>query len=139
VLLAWPALAGPECVSPDTDGDGHNDVCDNCDAVPNPLQEDGDSDGYGDVCDCDYSRAAAGVCDGGDFAAFISVFGTTVPPPPTTLCEHDNAPNEAIDGADFAWFITRFGGLPGPACGNGVGGPGCAPGITGVPCTPGGP
>jgi hypothetical protein len=139
LLLAWPALAGPPCGPPDTDLDGHMDVCDNCDAVPNPLQEDGDGDGYGDVCDCDFSPNN-GVCDGGDFASFIGVFGTPGPfIAPSTLCEFDGAPNEAIDGGDFAWFIGGFGGFPGPSCGNGVGGAGCAPGVTGVPCTPGGP
>ncbi|MFH1724808.1 MAG: LamG-like jellyroll fold domain-containing protein [Elusimicrobiota bacterium] len=35
----------------DSDGDGVGDVCDNCMAAANLLQEDADSDGAGDVCD----------------------------------------------------------------------------------------
>jgi slime mold repeat-containing protein/thrombospondin type 3 repeat protein len=37
--------------SPDTDGDGLPDPCDNCPAVPNANQLDTDSDGFGDACD----------------------------------------------------------------------------------------
>jgi hypothetical protein len=37
--------------TPDEDGDGISDVCDNCPADPNPGQKDGDRDGVGDVCD----------------------------------------------------------------------------------------
>ena len=37
--------------SPDTDGDGVYDACDNCPAVANPGQEDADDDGTGDACD----------------------------------------------------------------------------------------
>jgi len=35
----------------DSDGDGINDLCDNCPTVPNPGQADFDGDGIGDVCD----------------------------------------------------------------------------------------
>jgi len=37
--------------SPDTDGDGLPDLCDNCPAVPNANQLDTDHDGFGDACD----------------------------------------------------------------------------------------
>ena len=37
--------------SPDGDGDGVPDGCDNCPDVPNPGQEDGDGDFVGDACD----------------------------------------------------------------------------------------
>ena len=37
----------------DTDGDGIEDGCDNCPAVPNPDQADCDGDGVGDACDPD--------------------------------------------------------------------------------------
>jgi len=37
----------------DTDGDGVDDVVDNCPAIPNPLQENLDGDAFGDVCDDD--------------------------------------------------------------------------------------
>ena len=35
----------------DSDGDGVNDVCDNCPAISNPAQQDTDLDGVGDACD----------------------------------------------------------------------------------------
>ena len=35
----------------DSDGDGINDIVDNCDDTVNPNQEDYDFDGYGDICD----------------------------------------------------------------------------------------
>ena len=37
----------------DSDGDGVDDVNDNCPSDPNPLQEDFDGDGDGDACDTD--------------------------------------------------------------------------------------
>ncbi|MBI4718037.1 MAG: thrombospondin type 3 repeat-containing protein [Planctomycetes bacterium] len=36
---------------PDSDGDGHRSICDNCPLTPNPHQRDCDRDGLGDVCE----------------------------------------------------------------------------------------
>ena len=41
----------PPCLSIDSDGDGTEDIFDNCPAVFNPSQFDADSDGRGDECD----------------------------------------------------------------------------------------
>lgn len=51
VLTALLALAGFACVSEDTDGDGIDDVFDNCPTVSNPDQADDDNDGVGNACD----------------------------------------------------------------------------------------
>ncbi len=46
-------ICGTGELTPDTDGDGHNDVFDNCVTDPNGDQADLDGDGIGDVCDDD--------------------------------------------------------------------------------------
>jgi PKD repeat protein len=58
---AYPSWSGPHCFQiltcsgADSDGDGIQDVCDNCPSVANPLQTDSDSDGIGDPCDnCEF-------------------------------------------------------------------------------------
>ena len=126
LLLALPALAGTGGIcdgQPDTDGDTHCDIIDNCHLTANTSQLDGDQDGYGDVCDCDYDQN--NFCDTGDFLLFGSVFGTTVPP---TNCKHDQAPNNFIDTGDFLVFGSGFGAPPGPSCGNAKGTPCGSPG-----------
>jgi len=40
----------------DTDGDGVDDMLDNCTIVANPGQEDADSDGHGNICDADFDQ-----------------------------------------------------------------------------------
>ncbi len=111
LLFALPAMAGDPCVGPDTDSDGFVDICDNCDAIPNPTQNDDDTDGYGDICDCDYDNN--GACDGSDFLALGANFGTTVPPCPADIDQDDNL---ACDGSDFLLFGAGFGSPPGSAC-----------------------
>jgi hypothetical protein len=65
-----PDWSGPYCFTinhcintPDTDGDGFRDICDNCPDSANPLQEDGDGDGVGDVCDNCPTKANASQLD----------------------------------------------------------------------------
>lgn len=51
--------------SVDTDGDGINDVDDNCPTVANPNQSDNDNDGIGDLCDDDdFGIGDDGICTG---------------------------------------------------------------------------
>ena len=81
--------------SPDTDGDGHPDACDNCPELSNPGQEDCNSNGVGDICDiaagtsqdcntngvpdeCDAVPGDLdddGDVDADDFAIFLSAWG----------------------------------------------------------------
>jgi hypothetical protein len=44
-------MAADPPVIPDSDGDGFDDLADNCPGDPNPSQADGDGDGAGDACD----------------------------------------------------------------------------------------
>jgi hypothetical protein len=118
LLFALPALAGSPCTGPDTDSDGHVDICDNCDAIANATQQDDDSDGYGDICDCDYDNNNA--CDGGDFLILGANFGTTVPPCPANVDQDDNL---ACDGGDFLLLGAGFGQPPGTSCGHPKGTP----------------
>lgn len=55
----------------DSDGDGVGNACDNCVSVSNPSQSDGDGDGVGDACDpCPLDNPddsdGDGVCDSKD-------------------------------------------------------------------------
>ena len=121
LLFALPALAGPvdPCdVLPDTDLDGVNDVCDNCDQIPDATQLDSDSDGYGNRCDCDYDNDNA--CAGSDFLVLGANFGQTVPPCPADV---DQNGDNTCSGGDFLLFGAGFGQQPGTSCGHPKGTP----------------
>ncbi len=51
VFVCLLALFGPCALAVDTDGDGIDDLLDNCPLTDNLDQLDFDSDGLGDVCD----------------------------------------------------------------------------------------
>lgn len=51
LAIAMMLLASPRLFAVDTDGDGFNDLVDNCPFTFNPGQEDADHDNIGDVCD----------------------------------------------------------------------------------------
>jgi len=118
LLIALPALAGPDIHYPDSDSDGIADVADNCSAKANPTQQDDDSDGYGDICDCDYDNDNA--CAGSDFLILGGNFGKPVPPCPADVDQDDD---NACAGSDFLLFGGGFGQSPGPACGQPKGTP----------------
>jgi cysteine-rich repeat protein len=49
----------PTIWSPDSDGDGRSDDCDNCITIPNPAQTDANGNGIGDACE------VVGICGNG--------------------------------------------------------------------------
>jgi hypothetical protein len=55
VLAFWLNLSTEHDVTDDHDGDGVDDVIDNCVLVPNANQGDADDDNVGDACDPDFS------------------------------------------------------------------------------------
>ena len=96
----------------DADGDGIEDISDNCLQLANPLQADTDQDGYGNHCDGDFD--GSGSSDGIDFAShFIPAFGTGVDTQEGTDMNADGF----VDGIDFdPLFLDQFlSGNPGPS------------------------
>jgi hypothetical protein len=67
ILDNCPNNANPS--QTDVDADSRGDVCDNCPAVSNPSQEDTDGDGVGDACDPDID--GDGVPNGADNCVYI--------------------------------------------------------------------
>ena len=61
----------------DSDGDGREDVRDNCTTVPNPDQRDTDGDKFGNLCDADFNND--GVVNILDLGIMRSVFLTANP------------------------------------------------------------
>jgi large repetitive protein len=73
--------AEPDCVDLDDDGDGTDDLSDNCPLVANAAQIDTDSDGFGDDCDSDDDG------DGSDDTQDCAPLDATVAPGSTELCD----------------------------------------------------
>ena len=89
----------------DTDGDGVDDNCDNCEAVANAGQEDADSDGFGNICDGDFNNDCA--VNGLDLGIFKGAFFSM---DPLTDMNSDGA----VNGLDLGLFKSAFFGSPGP-------------------------
>ncbi|MEW6052137.1 MAG: PKD domain-containing protein [Candidatus Zixiibacteriota bacterium] len=102
--------------TPDADGDGIGDICDNCVSVWNPGQEDCDRSGTGDVCCCSvYTGNADGdladIVDLSDMTAIIDFlfFGGEVS---CCLAESDADRSGEVDISDMQLVIDYlfFGG-----------------------------
>jgi hypothetical protein len=107
-LLLWgmPALAGPPAV--DSDGDGWNDIEDNCSDVPNPDQDDTDGDDCGNLCDADYDNS--GLVGFVDFGAFSGAYGST-----NLKMDHTETVEGPVGFVDFGFFAGAYGSTPGPS------------------------
>ncbi len=102
VFAATAARAGP-----DSDGDGTDDVADNCLLIANPDQRDTDGDDYGNACDADLNNNL--VVSFGDLALFKSVFLQT-----GDLAADFNGDN-TVNFGDLAVFKSAFQQPPGPS------------------------
>ena len=117
--LPGSANAGPFS-GVDSDGDGVDNVLDNCTNVANSIQGDADGDGCGNACDADFNQS--GACTIADFGAFKACFGRNVgpggPADDQTCAESDMNDTGAVTIVDFTLFKTEFataGGVPGPS------------------------
>ncbi len=114
------SVAGPFS-GVDTDGDGIDNVLDNCTSASNLNQVDADGDGCGNRCDGDYDNT--GLASIGDFTTFKTCFTRTVgapggPATDPTCVESDMDGSGAMSIGDFTDFKIEFtsgGGLPGPS------------------------
>ena len=93
--------------SVDTDGDGIDDVADNCIQISNFMQRDTDGDGFGNFCDPDLDNN--GVVNFLDVALWVPSFSTV------------NTGDEDFNGdglsnfSDFALFANYYLQSPGPS------------------------
>lgn len=115
----------------DDDGDGYQNVFDNCDDVDNgpndnAYQLDTDLDGYGNACDADYD--GDGLVTTTDFGVFLAAYQGTTPDIDT---DHDG--DGDTDLADYSIFLSYFNGSGAV----GSSGLSCAdPDPANGPCTP---
>ncbi len=106
-LLLWgmPALGG---ALPDFDGDGVNDVDDNCSEAANSDQDDTDADDCGNACDADYDNS--GTIAFPDYFQFATAFNTN----DEEKCHTGTVPGCLVNFPQYFFFATVFGGVPGP-------------------------
>jgi len=71
-------FSAQEAFAVDTDGDGVDDVSDNCASIPNSDQADADGDGAGDACDPVLNFQV--VVDGTDAIYLAGRDDVTIPP-----------------------------------------------------------
>lgn len=108
--MCWPPPSPP--VAPDDqDGDGVDDISDNCPAIPNGAQIDSDGDGIGDECDepcanppCPGDIDGDGDTDLADLGALLSNFGCVGPG-----CVGDLDGDGDVDLGDLGALLADYG------------------------------
>ncbi|MEM7253632.1 MAG: DUF1800 family protein [Pseudomonadota bacterium] len=105
IVVVGLCLVGPLNAA-DDDGDGIDDLADNCLEHANPSQLDSDGDGFGNRCDADLD--GSGFVNFADLARFKSAFGTADP-------DADFDGSGFVNFADLAIIKSLFGKPPGPA------------------------
>ncbi len=100
----------------DPNGDGVNDVSDNCTAVANngnpgtgTAQLDADLDGYGNICDADLNNS--GLVTTADFGILRSVLNQAAGSSPTAAAADLNG-SGTVTTADFAILRARLNTAP---------------------------
>lgn len=99
--LKWVNMSGEcEWMDEDLDGDGIDDLMDNCKLVSNIMQQDTDSDGTGDMCECiDAEIIGTSAIDISDLALMVQSWLISSPELPGDIYT-----DGIVDGLDFAWF-----------------------------------
>lgn len=97
------------CFALDSDGDGLDDILDNCSLVANPDQRDSNNDGFGNLCDADLDNS--GLVGFADLNLFKIAFGTND-------ADADLDGNGRVSFADLNIFRSLFNKPPGPGTGN---------------------
>lgn len=90
----------------DSDGDGVDDMSDNCIDVANPAQVDADNDGFGNYCDADFDNNC--LTNFSDLNYMKSVFGSADP-------EGDLNSSGLVNFADLNLLKQMFRDPPGPS------------------------
>ena len=103
-FLLW----GTPAFAVDTDGDGVDDLIDNCTLSPNPAQDDTDEDSCGNLCDADYTNS--GGVNFIDFGAFSQAFATT----DEEKVHEEPVPGGTVGYPDWGFFVEAFGKPVGP-------------------------
>jgi hypothetical protein len=108
--VAGVSFAGPTLG--DTDGDGVDDLFDNCRDISNTDQRDPDGDGCGAICDGDYTQD--GIVGGGDFGIFRAALSAVSAGNPGFVEDADMTGDGVVGGGDFGIFRQQLGaGSPG--------------------------